>query len=373
MNEPEKKDGIWIQTNNRYEKIITDARIMVNTDNGVISNKRYLHYSGTGAPSYYNYSIDCEYYNGSVYGLVDCQNGSETIWVLLVRIDNNIITTINENNVKIKYINKYMDKIYLTSGTDKSDGYSVSSLYVLNSQMNQENFLSIPISDICGVIEYNNTLLFIGAYNEYCQFDGNSFTTKYTTTDNIHGNCVVYNGYIYTSSNVGLYRWDTNNITLVLSSFRMNGQMCVYNNSIYYTYGPDLYKYNAIDNSCTLISGNVLDREGSILLCTDGYKLYMQTFNDSCGPDDSLIKNITARVADYSLAKQNFDNNTVILQRGETGNGKYQTAFADLTKSVSGVNRFISGFDDAWFYSSGGFENCPMYYGNGFQWIRFKN
>lgn len=149
---------------------------------------------------------------------------------------------------------------------------------------------------------------------------------------------------------------------------------CVYIIIVFiYTYNTDLYKYNAIDNSCTLISSNVLDRKNSILLCTDGYKLYMQTFNDSCGPNDSLIKNIIASVADYSLAKQNFGNNTVILQRGETGNGKYQTAFADLTKSVSGVNRFISGFDDAWFYSSGGFENCPMYYGNGSQWIKFKN
>lgn len=236
-NEPEKKDGIWIQTGNQYEKIITDARIMVNTDNGVISNKRDLHYSGTAynAPCYYNYSLDCEYYNGSVYGLVDCQNSSETIRVLFVRIDNNVITTILNDSVTssgkmMRYINKYMGKLYITYLARSSD-YNASTLLVLNNQMDHE-YLSVPIAGIYDVIEYNNTLLFIG-YNEYCQFDGNSFTTKYTTTDNIRGNCVVYNGYIYASSNFGLYRWDTNNITLVLSSFRMNGQMCVYNNSIY--------------------------------------------------------------------------------------------------------------------------------------------
>ena len=33
-NEPTKKDGIWIQTNNQYEKIITDARIL-NQNNDV--------------------------------------------------------------------------------------------------------------------------------------------------------------------------------------------------------------------------------------------------------------------------------------------------------------------------------------------------
>lgn len=381
-NEPEKKDGIWIQSNNQYEKIITDARIMVNIDNGVISNKRDLHYSGTGynAPCYYNYNFDCEYYNGAVYGLVDCQNSNRTVWVLLVRIDNNIITIINKYTVsssssqKIEYINKYMDKIYLTCKSYKSDGYSFSSSYVLNSQMNQEKVLSIPISDVHGVVEYNNTLLFISSNTAYCQFDGTSFTSKYVNAPEVFA-CVVYDGYIFTSSGNGLYKWDTNAATLVLSSFKCNNTtstMCVYNNNIYYTYNIGLYKYNIIDNSCTLVADNVLDQRYPIL-CTDGYKLYIQSFNDSCGAYDPGIKNIIAKCADYSLSKQNFNNNTVILQRGETGNGKYQTAFADLTKSVSGVNRFISGFDDAWFYSNGGFENCPMYYGNGSQWIRFKN
>ena len=271
-----------------------------------------------------------------------------------------------------------MDKLYITYHASTSE-YFASKLLVLNNQMNRE-YLSVPINDIHDTIEYNNTLLFFGN-NMYCQFDGNSFTTKHINTgitDNIHSNCVVYNGYIYTSSSFGLYRWDINNniITLVLSSFDMVGQMCVYNNSIYYTHFTDLYKYNAIDNSCTLVSSNILGliKDSSmILLCTDGYKLYMQSFNGGGDSENGHIENIIARVADYSLAKQNFDNNTVILQRKETGNGKYQTAFADLTKSVSGVNRFISGFDDAWFYSNGGFENCPMYYGNGSQWIKFKN
>ena len=37
-------------------------------------------------------------------------------------------------------------------------------------------------------------------------------------------------------------------------------------------------------------------------------------------------------------------------------------------------NRFVSGFDDCFYFADTAFDwNAPMYYGNGSQWIKFKN
>ena len=75
-NEPEKKDGIWIQTGNQYEKIITDARIL--NQNNDIWEKR------TGYKCAYvsgDYPATQVYeYGGYVYGMHPFNNGNESIF-----------------------------------------------------------------------------------------------------------------------------------------------------------------------------------------------------------------------------------------------------------------------------------------------------
>ena len=79
----------------------------------------------------------------------------------------------------------------------------------------------------------------------------------------------------------------------------------------------------------------------------------------------------------YTSPEKIYEPNTLILQRGETGAGKYITAFSNLTESVTSSNnknRFVSGFDDVFYFADTAFDwNAPMYYGNGSQWIKFKN
>ena len=72
-----------------------------------------------------------------------------------------------------------------------------------------------------------------------------------------------------------------------------------------------------------------------------------------------------------------YDPNTLILYKGDQHNGTYLTAIADtsmITDDGKNNNRFISGFDDVVYFADSSFDwGAPMYYGNGSQWIKFKN
>ena len=106
------------------------------------------------------------------------------------------------------------------------------------------------------------------------------------------------------------------------------------------------------------------------MMCISNNDLYVFINNSS----DASISSTNNYTYKYVLSDMTFDKNTIILQRGETGNGVHQTAFADLTKDIIGNNnRFISGFDDVWYFGTDSFEQFPMYYGDGTQWIKFKN
>ena len=77
--------------------------------------------------------------------------------------------------------------------------------------------------------------------------------------------------------------------------------------------------------------------------------------------------------ATFTSPAKTYDPYTLIIQRGDTNNGVYITAFADMSVIAGSNNRFQTGFDDAWYFGASAFETTPIYYGNGSSWVKFKN
>jgi hypothetical protein len=385
MNEPEKKDGIWIQSDSQYKKIITDARIL-NQNNDVWASVSDIVNTPNGMGYLYQYA-------GVVYMYVDHH-------IYIININNWTITDTGsklydvwENtSSNICNIGSYL--YYL--------GYSSSSYGDGNLFVYKYNIINKTTTKIYNVsyFDYGHNLILCKPfmYNDHLciGFYDNSSTISFNIYDfvskssiitgptyfshNTIDPVVIYNGCIYYvdinvngGSDYGLYRYngvwtrisipdiDTNN-------FPYNTPyLLLYNNELHllcctrYKYH---YKYNTVNNSFIKLADPAFrySPENSYYLAVDNdIYIFMQASNV-----------YSHEVIKYSLSYNVFDPNTLIIQRGED-NGKYKTAFADLTKSVSGVNRFISGFDDCYYYGTGSFEAAPMYYGNGSQWIRFKN
>ena len=380
MNEPEKKDGIWIQTNSQYEKIITDARIL-NQNNDVwasvcnninissISSIEYLYeYAGV----VYMYGRDDHIYiiNTNNWTITDTGDKLYNEWGYVYNIGSYLYYLQYNHNAygdgrlfvhKYNIINKTATRIYDVSYSDDIGDEIVTNLFMYNGHL-------------CFGLYNHRTMNTFDIHD----FESNSSiaSPSYFSHHNV-APVVIYNGCIYyvdiNELNYSLFRYNGawTNIAIpddIFYNYYPDNKpyLLLYNNELHllcctnYKYH---YKYNAVNNSFIKLA----DPPGT----SSEHSYYLAVDNDiyifiEAGNVYSY------KVIKYSLSYNVFDNNTLILQRGED-NGKYKTAFADLTKSISGVNRFISGFDDCFYYGSGSFEAAPMYYGNGSQWIRFKN
>ena len=149
--------------------------------------------------------------------------------------------------------------------------------------------------------------------------------------------------------------------------------VCIYNNEIhelftnigindlYYTNGH--YKYSGSNfeyvstPSFRCSNSHAVNYNGNI------YLFYVRIGNSY---DNNFI---------FQSPEKVYNPNTLIINRGDSCTGSYLTAINDNSSVIKGNNnRFVSGFDDCFYYADTAFDwNAPMYYGNGSQWIRFKN
>lgn len=77
----------------------------------------------------------------------------------------------------------------------------------------------------------------------------------------------------------------------------------------------------------------------------------------------------------FSKTHEKYDPYTLVLKINDSHNGPYSTAFVNTSSLITGENnRFVSNFDDAFFIGENGIDTTdPIYYGDGTQWIKFKN
>ena len=77
----------------------------------------------------------------------------------------------------------------------------------------------------------------------------------------------------------------------------------------------------------------------------------------------------------FSLTAKTYADKTIVIQRNDNLSGLYYTEFASPQVRMEGElhTRTISGFNNAWLYSGGDLLELPAYYGDGTQWVKFKN
>lgn len=89
---------------------------------------------------------------------------------------------------------------------------------------------------------------------------------------------------------------------------------------------------------------------------------------------DMLYTNAYLNMAVYTFTTKSYEEGTMIIVRRSDKIGSYYTELSSVKDGIQGVyNRLLSSFDDAFIYYDGELQEDSFYYGDGTQWIRFKN
>jgi len=179
------------------------------------------------------------------------------------------------------------------------------------------------------VVVYNDEIHILRGTNHY-KWDGDTWTQASVIPYSFTGYAVVYGGEIhilggYNSSSH--YKWDGDTWT----------QAPVIPYSFY--------------EGCAVVYGGEIHILGSDKKPENHYKTYQN-------PSSSNV----------------IGDKVVIYQNSSNMNGIYATNFISGINISSENNKFPSGFDDIFYIDeSGNVEESPTYYGDGTQWIKFKN
>jgi hypothetical protein len=213
-------------------------------------------------------------------------------------------------------------------------------------------------------------------YSMFVKFNGSAYT-ELNPSDRPSGirQIISYGGYlnIFTLNEHYIYNAANNTITYktYLPRTYTNGccaKVTVHNNELHYCAYDSHYKFNDSSSSWVQVSKcdglpsdidylySAISYNGIIYLFTGKYdKKFM------CLKSPSVV----------------YDPNTLILHKKNTYTGTYLTAIADTSAIIddgNNNNRFVSSFDDCYYFADSAFDwTAPMYYGNGSQWIKFKN
>ena len=357
MNEPEKKDGIWIQTNNQYEHILINQQYY-NNENGVWSELPNI-----------NWVSDAVSYNNNIYQFANnyCYKYNNG-WVQLT----NSPCIVNKAVV-------HNGNIYIFSRDN------TSKCYIFNGNI-YTAIIDAPVTIGGPILSYGGSIHAFQCTNRYYyKYNGISWTQMFQIDYGADINAmtaVVFGGYMHVYKlffanenyskvhliidNVG-NKWngDTNNIP---DDSHASTQMCVYNNEVHslvYDYdgakhykSSDLINWQLVDTLPSKFVGvsKILVNNGDIhAFMTHNYGEYFHV--------------------QYQAPEKIYSSNTLIINRGNSNSGAYLTAINDNSEVIKGNNnRFVSGFDDCFYFADSAFDwNAPMYYGDGSRWIKFKN
>ena len=375
LNEPEKKDGIWIKTNNQYDKIIVDNQHLANSSGSGVWSKSIFSLPRQGRgytdcmyngnlhvfSSQYHYVYDDItntytqlsdentytdgttrkhiVFNGILYGLLAGKTGNDAYT--------------DTHMTKYDARNDKWSNIYPPKGTSRDNG---STAAVLNNTLYMhisDDLYKMSTDDAFTLmnrrIETSNSAvsfvsnngridIFVNEANDYPKYH------KYIENDHLYdlndppsyvNHAVLYNGIIH------LLSGDSSN------------------NYPHYIYNKSSDTYTKIGNLPNYID-SVYTKDNYLAGIGEKY----------------ISGQFICYLYKYTTPENVYDPQTLIIQKGYTNGGKYVTNITD-TSVIEGDglnNRFPSGFDDCYYFADSAFDwNAPMYYGNGSQWIKFKN
>lgn len=357
-NEPSIKEGIWLQDDTlTFDNIAFDADISGEENWDITNDYGSLPYS---------------FYDGAI-----------------ISIDNDI---------------------YLFGGAS-----STKVTYKYNTVTKQFTKLSdIPVA----FFEHTATLVGTNVYliggrlnNPVYKYD--TLTDTYTALTSLPSNlrfvsatAIGTNIYIFgNNGNNGnyIYKYDTlaNTFTkmtaLTPAAVRYHITASVGKN-IYIFYGTNTYKYDTINDTCVSLStspltfnGGGIASIGANIYLFEGYSVYKydtltDTFTQLEDGSLNLVRSHTVTINNnqiyilggantqqkikvFSINTKTYEDNSILISQSA---GDYATQLVSMPRTTG---RMLFHFYDAWHYTqaNGLSKTIPTYYGNGTEWVKFKN
>ena len=210
--------------------------------------------------------------------------------------------------------------------------------------------------------------------NQHYKFNGSSWTSLGTIPYVFYyGSAVVYNGEIHIlgsgnrDNKIKHYKFNGSSWTSVstLPYELYYGSAVVCNGDIHIMGGnggyTNHYKFDGL--SWTSVS--------TLPYMFGGNQAIM--YNDSIYILGSVVTQYSGNYCLFTSSENMFEPYTIVMQRGDIY-GIYLTCFVSVPEIIGDHNKFLSGFDDIWYFGKDSFEMTDsMYYGNGTEWVKFKN
>lgn len=369
--EPEDKDGIWLETDKTFDKVYFDEQIkkIMIEDWDVSKSYPYIDVSSStkfpvaGVGNYLYIFLNNKIYKYDIFNqtLEIQKNININGGYAACTIDNNIYVTNNNYIYRYNITNDEFTLVYTGSNSFQSGSMVAvgTDIYIMGCRYYGSTYEGIFKYDTI-----NNT------GSVYSITLSGWMNANYMNIPCVVGNLI----YIFGSeSNSKSYVIDTLNTTITqIANLPMSGSTsittCNVGNYIYIitTTQATIYKYNIINDTYTAVNPPNKPAYGAS--------------NYIYAPNDDVIvfiskgsSNNISNIYNFALtynAVYDYENNSVVVWDGF---GKYKT---QLTKSADNQEGKIKTlFYDAYHYTTenGLDDTIPTYYGDGTQWIKFKN
>lgn len=384
MSEPTKKEGIWIQTNKSFNKVVTDKEIFL---------------GNTWTPS-------------SAYGTIPFTPGNNSGVVCgkkiyIIHQTNNLLwiyDTVSKtwsNGTPPPYSGgQFASGVAIDTDIYFSGGYGASASIKSFYKYNTLNDTWSQLADLPTATEWHGS---VTNGSKIITFGGTSgsaanalvysydiatnvWTTKTSMpkalvqhTAKLVGNLVfIMGGRSYSSGSLGAnnttnyhYNIDSDTwttITSVIPSATYNSIAICIGQYIYIicknttTAGVSkLYKYDTVNDTWAVLADTPSTST---------------SYGSTGGFIDSLfyvIRSATTVIEAYSFTDKIFDENSLVLVKNNLTSGTFYTELITPLKPLEGLfTRLVNGFNDVWLFADSKLNEYPSYYGDGTQWIKFK-
>ena len=387
MDEPEIKDGIWIQTDKKFSKIVAEDSVL-NEDEASWTNLGTL-------PDYMNRNSQMINVNGVLY-LSTGEDGTGYPDTSIYKFENGSFTPDTPKPVARKFIMTCFENSNIIFGLTRCYDASYERSYIYDgetwTQKNNIGFACTSVIDAgCSLFTYNNSLVYfdtnkINYFRNTKKSDGAISTSieYFKVGEALEMSHSVYNGgaFVYNGNICAIHAKTFNDKSSpLISRFGENGWEVICD--------PPHSTLNRFPALCCVYNGSIhmLGCPSDSSYSTDHYKfdgevwtklqnLPLEILYGACIEFDNSLY-VASNYSMYKLSSptKTYDPYTVIIKRNRSTGGKYLTSFTNTATNITGNrNEMQSYFDDVRYYTSSGIDDTlPMYYGDGTQWIIFKN
>lgn len=372
-DEPEIKDGLWIQRANSHKKIVVDNLISTSGEWSNIYD----------APFKFE-AVKPALYNGQIMAF----DSSYNLWAF----DGSTWTQVGSDSSNIYgplcVVNNALFCVCSNAQLD-SEGYTYGPAIFKWNGTTWTKTANIPVSDmdmisVDSCVVYNNYIYMFkivtnsSAGNQTTQLmktNGSSFSTAASSNYVIYsyGHGVALNDTIYW---LGYYFNSSSTVDISLCLITSNGRTITLpstNNTPFTSVAWNTDVFDSIIHGILHVSDVYMHYTFDGTTWTKLFDMSQTYETYPCAYNTRLYILGNTKYMYYSKTHEKYEPHTLILQIADTHDGPYVTALVK-TSDVVENSRFLTNFNDVFFVGDSGLETTdPIYYGNGTKWIKFKN